>query len=153
MDSKVALALAALVVIVGTASAQSSAPDSGNGCTLIVHVTGVRNQKGVIGGTLFKNADGWPEDNDKSYLHGPFPISGNTATVRFDHVPPGRYAVAVLHDENRNKKLDRNFLGIPKEGFGFANNPHVGLSAPKWEQAAIDVACPSTEIDVHMIYK
>ena len=122
-------------------------------CTLIVHVSGVRNQKGVVGATLFTSPDGWPENNDNAYVHGPFPISGSTATVTFEHLPPGRYAVAVLHDENRNKKLDRNFLGIPKEGFGFANNPHVGLSAPKWEQAAIDVGCPVTEISVHMIYK
>lgn len=121
-------------------------------CTLIVHVTGFRNPKGVAGGTIFKTPDGWPEDNAKSYMHAPFPIAGDHAALTFS-LPPGRYGVAVLHDENRNRKLDRNFMGIPKEGFGFANNPHVGLSAPKWQDATVSVTCPVTEIDIRLIYK
>jgi uncharacterized protein (DUF2141 family) len=121
-------------------------------CTLIIHVTGFRNQKGVAGGTVFKSPNGWPEDNAKSYIQGPFPIAGNHATLTFS-LPPGRYAVAVLHDENSNGKLDRNFLHVPKEGFGFANNPHVGLVAPKWEDAAVTVACPVTQINIRLIYK
>jgi uncharacterized protein (DUF2141 family) len=133
------------------AAPQSPAMD-GN-CTLVIHVTGFRNQKGMAGGTLFNSPNGWPEDNGKAYRHGPFPIQGDHATLTFDHLPPGRYAVAVLHDENSNKKLDRNFLHVPKEGFGFANNPHVGLSAPKWEDAAINVTCPVTEINIRLIYK
>ena len=121
-------------------------------CTLLIHVTGFRNQKGKAGGTVFSSPNGWPEDNNKSYAHGGFPIEGDHAILTF-HVAPGRYAIAVLHDENENHKLDRNFLRIPKEGFGFANNPHVGLSAPKWEDAAVNVACPVTEINVRLIYK
>ncbi|HEX3683367.1 MAG TPA: DUF2141 domain-containing protein [Bryobacteraceae bacterium] len=143
----VALVLAA---IVGPAAA--AAPATGN-CTLVIHVTGFRNQKGVAGGTLFTSPDGWPEDNDKSFRHGPFPIAGDHATLTFDRLPPGRYGVAVLHDENSNHKLDRNFLRVPKEGFGFANNPHVGLSAPKWEDSTVNVACPVTEINIRLIYK
>ncbi|HTU45144.1 MAG TPA: DUF2141 domain-containing protein [Bryobacteraceae bacterium] len=138
-----------LAAIVGPAAA---APAAAN-CTLVIHLTGFRNQKGVAGGTLFTSPDGWPEDNAKAYRHGPFPITGDHATLTFDHLPPGRYAVAVLHDENRNGKLDRNFLHVPKEGFGFANNPHVGLSAPKWDDAAVNVTCPVTEINIRLIYK
>jgi uncharacterized protein (DUF2141 family) len=58
-----------------------------------------------------------------------------------------------LHDENKNEKLDRNFLSIPTEGFGFANNPRVFLTAPPFAQASVDVTCPVTEINVKMIYK
>ncbi len=145
----VALAVFPAVCLAQSASAPSPAPDT---CALIVHVTGFRNQKGVAGGTLFKSPDGWPESNTKAFAHAPFPIEGDHATLTF-HVPPGRYALAVLHDENGNKKLDRNFLGVPKEGFGFANNPHVGLSAPKWDQAVVNVTCPTTETSIRLIYK
>jgi hypothetical protein len=41
----------------------------------------------------------------------------------------------------------------PKEGFGFANNPHVGLTTPKWQEAAVNVTCPVTEINIQLIYK
>jgi uncharacterized protein (DUF2141 family) len=121
-------------------------------CTLVIHVTGFRNQKGKAGGTVFTSPDGWPEDNNKSFAHDGFPIDGDHATLTF-HLPPGRYGVAVLHDENENHKLDRNFLRVPKEGFGFANNPHVGLSAPRWEDATMNVTCPVTETTVRLIYK
>lgn len=121
-------------------------------CTLRIHVTGFRNNKGKAGGTVFASADGWPEQNSKSVVHGPFPIENGQAMEEF-HLPAGRYAVAVIHDENMNHKLDRNFLGIPKEGFGFANNPKVLMSAPSFNAAATQVRCPVTEIEIRLIYK
>lgn len=121
-------------------------------CTLVVHVDGFRNQKGDLGVTIFNSPDGWPERNDKALHHEGFPFSGNTATARLQ-IPPGRYGVAVMHDENSNHKLDRNFIGIPKEGFGFSNNPKVGFSAPGFDSVAFQVACPTTEISIHLIYK
>ena len=121
-------------------------------CALTIHVDGFRNQKGVAGGTIFKAAEGWPEENDKAYLHQSFPIEGNHATLTF-HMPPGKYSVAVLHDENSNHKLDRNMFHYPKEGFGFANNPKIGLAAPPFDAAQVSVACPDTAIDIHLIYK
>ncbi len=130
------------------------AADAGTGnCSLTIHVSGFRNTTGDLGVALFRTPDGWPENVDKSYRHGPFPIEGDHGTARFDHLPPGRYGVVVLHDENGNKKLDRNFLLVPKEGFGFANNPRIALVAPGFEKATIPVTCPSTSIDVRLIYK
>jgi uncharacterized protein (DUF2141 family) len=125
---------------------------SANQCTLRIHATGFRNQKGSAGAALFASPDGWPERESKSVAHDGFPISGDQATLTFK-VPPGKYGVVVLHDENENHKLDRNFLGIPTEGFGFANNPRVLLTAPPFAQASVDVTCPVTEISVKMIYK
>lgn len=135
-----------------TAQVASAAPGEAN-CTVIIHVTGFRNTKGVLGAELFTSANGWPEDVDKSFRHDHFPIDGNHATARFEHVPPGKYGVVVLHDENENKKLDRNVFNIPKEGFGFANNPRVFLVAPPIEKATIPVTCPETTTDIRLIYK
>jgi len=118
-------------------------------------VDGLRNSNGVVGSTIFKSPAGWPEDNSKSFRHGPTSIAPGErqATVVWEHLPPGDYAVAAIHDENRNAKLDRNFIGIPKEGFGFANNPHVGLSAPPFGAAIVHVQCPTTETAIHLQYK
>jgi uncharacterized protein (DUF2141 family) len=121
-------------------------------CTLIVHVDGFRNQKGDAGLSIFNSPDGWPENNDKSFLHGGHPFSGTGTTITLQ-VPPGRYALVALHDENSNHKLDRNMFNIPKEGFGFSNNPKVFLSAPSFDTAAMQVACPTTETTIHLIYK
>lgn len=122
-------------------------------CSLSIHVTGFRSTKGMLGAELFTSTAGWPEDVDRAYRHASFPIHGQQATAIFDHLAPGRYGIVVLHDENENKKLDRNLFQVPKEGFGFANNPHVLLVAPPLEKASIPVTCPSTTTEVKLIYK
>lgn len=133
--------------------ARYSAPAPGKPlCALTIHVTGFRNSRGSAGGIVFASPSGWPEDKSKAVVHGGFPIDGAQATEVF-HLPPGRYGVAVIHDENSNHKLDRNILGIPKEGFGFANNPRVLLTAPPFETAGVNVGCPATQIDIRLIYK
>ncbi len=137
------------------AGQSASAPDFSPGCTLRIHVDGLRNSNGVVGSVIFKSPDGWPENKDKSFRNGPTPIvpGERQATVVWEHLPPGDYGVAVIHDENSNAKLDRNFIGIPKEGFGFANNPHVGLSAPPFDAAVVHLQCPATETAIHLRYK
>jgi uncharacterized protein (DUF2141 family) len=140
------LALACLAG--GLASAQAPAAK----CRLVVHIDGFRNTKGHAGVTVFTSPDGWPEDNDKAFMHDAWPINGDKATAELE-LPAGRYAVAAIHDENSNHKLDRNMFGIPKEGFGFVNNPKVMLSAPSFDKAALQVTCPVTETTIHLIYK
>ena len=144
------LALAAILPCT-PADAQQGAP----GCELRIHVDGFRNTKGNLGTVLFTSPEGWPEDLSKAFRHGPAPIDAATRTALavWKDLPPGSYAVAAIHDENSNHKLDRNFIGIPKEGFGFANNPHVGLSAPSFRAGQIHVGCPVTDVTIHLQYK
>ena len=140
----------AIVMLLGAGTVRATAQSET--CQVAVHVDGFRNQRGDLGVNVFRSPDGWPEENGKTVFHSGFPIPGDHATAQFN-LPPGRYAIVVLHDENSNHKLDRNFLGIPKEGFGFSNNPKVGLSAPRFESATLQVSCPTTETSIHLIYK
>lgn len=135
--------------------ASTTPPQAGGGCILRVHVDGLRNARGNIGTVLFTSSDGWPEDVEKSFRAGPAPIDpdGHEGTAVWTNLPPGDYGVAAIHDENSNHKLDRNFLGIPKEGFGFANNPHISFAAPPIQQALVHVSCPETAITIHLQYK
>jgi len=152
-------ALATLILLAGQfhsvwGAGQEASADSAPGCTLRIHVDGLRNSNGVVGSVIFKSPDGWPEDPKKAFRRGPTPIpDGRREATVVWNLPPGNYAVAAIHDENRNAKLDRNFIGIPREGFGFANNPHVGLSAPPFHAAVVHVQCPSTETAIHLQYK
>jgi uncharacterized protein (DUF2141 family) len=125
------------------------------GCALRIHLDGLRNSKGNVATVLFASADGWPENSGKAFRKGAaaVPAGQRQVTVTLENLPPGAYGVAAIHDENSNYKLDRNFLGIPKEGFGFANNPHVLLGPASFEQALVRVTCPATEITIQMQYK
>jgi uncharacterized protein (DUF2141 family) len=143
--------------VTATALPQTGAvekPQAG-GCTLRIRVDGLRNGKGNIGTVVFRSPDGWPEDNRKAFRVGPAPIdpNGHGGTAVWRDLPAGDYGVAAIHDENSNAKLDRNFLGIPKEGFGFANNPRVIWGPAPFKEAIVHVGCPETETTIHMLYK
>lgn len=148
------LSAASILLALAAFAAAAQQPSAPHTCTLRIHVDGFRNTKGNLGTIVFASPDGWPEDENKCLRHGPAPIDKSTRTATAEwQLPPGNYAVAAIHDENSNHKLDRNFLGIPKEGFGFANNPHVLFSAPPFQAAVVHVACPATDITIHLIYK
>lgn len=59
--------------------------------------------------------------------------------LKFD-LPPGRYAVAVYLDQNKNKELDRNFFGLPTEPYGFSNNPKGLMGPPSFAQTSFELS-------------
>ena len=70
-----------------------------------------------------------------------FQQRAHAGTLRFvlHDLPPGTYAVNAFHDENDNGELDTNLLGIPTEGFGFANDPDTSFGPPDFEAAAVNL--------------
>src|SRR5690349_16866106 len=56
--------------------------------------------------------------------------------VVFENVSPGIYAVAVFFDTNDNGKMDTNFLGIPKEKYGFSNNVYPLMRAATFKESS-----------------
>ena len=84
----------------------------------------IKEKRSEVG--VFKGLELYLEPKDSSQLS--------------TEIPDGDYAIAFFIDANGNKKLDKNFLGIPKEQFGFSNNAMGTLSAPSFEQAKFRVA-------------
>lgn len=149
-------ALITIVIVAGPCPTRICSAQGGqHACTLRIHVDGLRNHKGVVGALLFTSPAGWPEDVIRSFRREAAPIDAETRSglVVMKDVPPGDYGIVVLHDENQNMKLDRNIFGFPKEGFGFANNPRVGLAAPAFLRAVKHVGCPATDMTIHIVYK
>jgi uncharacterized protein (DUF2141 family) len=70
---------------------------------------------------------------------GKSPASPGAVTVRITGVPPGIYAAQAFHDENDNGKIDRNFLGIPREGLGFSNDAKMRFGPPSFDDAAFSL--------------
>ncbi len=151
--TRVPLRFILLMVAVSSYAQQATIAPPTGGCALHIHITGLRNDKGQIAGALFKSSDGWPEDRHKVFREDGYPFKGKPPILTFEHVPPGSYAIAVIHDENMNDKLDKNMFGIPTEGFGFANNPRVIWRAPSFKDSVVRVTCPATDTTIRMIYK
>jgi uncharacterized protein (DUF2141 family) len=66
-------------------------------------------------------------------------ISDNKSLIVIENLKPGRYAFKFFHDENKNEKLDVNWLGIPKEGFGFSNNPSMTFGPPSFDKTIFEL--------------
>ena len=89
---------------------------------LSLSITNLRNNKGHVLISVYKDGVGYPEELDKAVRRAKLTITNKTASVSFAGLASGNYAIAILHDENNDGKMNTNFLGIPKEGYGFSNN-------------------------------
>jgi uncharacterized protein (DUF2141 family) len=74
------------------------------------------------------------------------------ADVAVGGVPPGRYAVQAIHDENDNSELDRNLIGMPREGFGFSRDAPMRLGPPRFSDAAVEIGEGGGSVTLSMRY-
>jgi uncharacterized protein (DUF2141 family) len=122
--------------------------------TLSVHVTGVRNSKGQIRAFLFQNAKGFPSDASQSIQRQSADIDSQalTAQIVFTGLQEGIYAVILFHDENMNHKLDKNVVGIPKEGYAASNNPRKKMGPPDFEEAKFQLKGQGQSLEIKLMY-
>ena len=151
-----ALVMAAAASLAVTFPAGASPP---GGCTgpasshwLNLTIDNLRSGKGVVMLTLY------PDDEARflkpmgSLYVTRVPARAGTSHACI-HVPqPGAYGLALYHDENANGKIDRNGLGIPKEGFGFSNNPRIIMSAPGFKSVRFLAGPAATSLRIRMNY-
>jgi uncharacterized protein (DUF2141 family) len=103
---------------------------------LTVVVDSLSSKQGEVCMRIYAKEQGFPQSATGVVQSGCTKITGRVATKEFYGLKYGTYAVALFHDEDGNGKLNTNFLGIPREGFGISNNPIVKLSAPKFKSAS-----------------
>lgn len=120
--------------------------------TLILELTDLRNEAGLINVALFNSPDGFPGDPDKAVRSGCFPITGLPLVIQFADLPYGQYAATVHHDENMDAKLNCNALGIPKEGIGFSGNPKIWKGVPPFQRAVFEFTPGNTVMSITMKY-
>ena len=126
------------------------APESG---MLEVEVTGISGDQGQIGVILFDSKKGFPEDYEVAKDYKLVPVQGEMTKVELGPTPFGEYAVAVMHDENNNGKLDKNIMSMPKEGYGVSNNADSGVfGPPKFEDAVFSLTESRKSIRVKLRY-
>ena len=103
---------------------------------LSLSITNLRNNKGHVLISVYKDGVGYPEELDKAVRRAKLTITNKTASVSFAGLASGNFAIAILHDENNDGKMNTNFLGIPKEGYGFSNNVMGTFGPPTFSKAS-----------------
>jgi uncharacterized protein (DUF2141 family) len=97
---------------------------------VVADIANFENNKGVCRACLFNSAEAFEKSNPMACQI--VPVSDKKAQAVFQNVPDGTYAIFVFHDTNNNGKMDTNFLGIPKEGYGASRNKLPFAAAPKF---------------------
>jgi uncharacterized protein (DUF2141 family) len=149
----VAVLSAALLGLAAGFWLQAEAQSTGT-VTLTVHVTGARNAKGKIRAALFQGAKGFPNDASRAIRTQAADIDPQalSAQIVLTNLHEGVYAVSVFHDENMNQKLDKNFMGVPKEGYGASNNPKKKMGPPDFEEAKFQVSGQAQLLEIKLMY-
>jgi len=120
--------------------------------SLTIEVKNLRNAKGVVQFALYNKNGSIPDEeykNQYKILNGE--IENGSSTITFKNIPAGKYAVNILHDENKNGKIDKGFI-LPIEGIGFSNFQSIGLTnRPNFSKASFELKENKT-ISVKVIY-
>lgn len=141
--------LAALTLGAGAAliAAASPAPTE-----VAVTVTGLRSAEGVVRACMTTDPERFPKCRGDAQSHRQVVPASGTVHMVFEGVTPGRYAIALLHDENGNGKADRALGMMPTEGFGFSRDAPVRMGPPRFADAAFEVAGAPVSHTIRMRY-
>ncbi len=130
-------------------AAPASSKDAHDGHVVTAKIRGLRNTDGGVMAFLHASEDTFPKKfNQAAHRARRRSLNGTSISLKFDSVDPGTYALVVIHDENGNGKMDKNFVGFPKEGIGASN---VKKGRPSWSTAKFTVA-EDRSVSVSMQY-
>jgi len=118
-----------------------------------VKILDIRNSTGAVACALFESSEGFPTEYLYSASNIMFiKVRDRQARCDFEDIPPGTYALAVVHDENMNGKLDVNWMKIPKEGYGFSNDAKALLGAPSFSAASFAYDGQNLDLTIRLNY-
>ena len=147
----VALLFTATAPLLAENASQATVDPTQTG-SITVHITGLRNLNGMVGASLYASKKGFPDTPERSYATLVKKITATEDTFVFENVPYGTYAISVLHDENGNGKMDKNFFGLPTEGCGISTNPKIGMGGPKYNDSVFTLNSKQIEMTIGMRY-
>ena len=117
-----------------------------------VTVTELRSSDGVVRACMTPDPAKFPKCRGVEGARSTIVPASDTVRLVFEGVPPGRYAIALLHDENNNGKADRALMMMPKEGFGFSRDAKVRMGPPDFDDAAFQYDGGAANQSIRMRY-
>jgi uncharacterized protein (DUF2141 family) len=109
---------------------------SAQNVNLTVSISGLKSDTGVLKVGLYNSEGTFLKIPYKSI---PSQIKDNVATIIFEGIPKGEYAISSYQDENSNGKLDRNEMGIPSEAVACSNNAKGYMGPPRYQDAKFNI--------------
>jgi len=120
---------------------------------LAVEINGLNEPTGQVCLNLFDSGSGFPSNRDQAVQTQCIDTMPDLPIVAvFENLAPGSYAVSVFHDANGDSEFNRNFVGMPAEGFGFSRNPEALTGPPEFGEAVVLVAGTEMRIEIELSY-
>ena len=138
-----------LIVLLSCASCSSYSSETGGSIELTI--TNIRNNDGWILVSLFNQSQGFPSDTSRVYRSFILDAESPTLNLNIEDLPPGDYAIAIVHDENQNMELDTNLVGAPVEGYA-ASGSNRRFSAPRFSSSKFSIRSGSVRLEIKMNY-
>jgi len=139
-----------ILIIIFSVNCQAQTQIKKGNLKVVVH--NIKSKTGQVGFFLFNSADAFPSHTEKALLSGFVKVVGSTAEYTFTNLTPGSYAVYVFHDEDSDKNLKTNFIGMPKEGMGVSNDAKGHFGPPKYDDAKFDLNKSDQTITISLTY-
>jgi len=136
------------ILLVFNLNASIGKPENPATGSVTIEINGLTSDKGEVLVALYNNKEHFPDKGDKAVANGKAVIIKGKATLTFKGLPYGKYAAAILHDENLNHQMDFNAVGIPMEGYGFSNNAKGLIGAPSFNKAAFGIDSANRKISI-----
>jgi uncharacterized protein (DUF2141 family) len=143
------LVVAASFAVATSVSADGPAAAASEVGTLTVVPIGLEKDAGSV---IVKLADSEAdfESGTAAFRSAMVKVENRQAVAVFEDLPYGEYAIKIFHDEDGDENLDTNFVGYPKEKFGFSNDALGRFGPPSYEQARFRFEATEATIEIEM---
>lgn len=114
---------------------------------LVVRLKGVAEKQGTLEIALCKSPEEWK--GEKAYFKTAH-IAATAGMVEyvFDDLADGEYAIKAFQDKNDNRILDKDFMGVPLEGYGFSTSAPALFGPPPYHKAAFRFKGPAMTLEI-----
>lgn len=129
--------------------AASPPPSPAGTATLEIHIRNVSPKGGVMRLGLY-GAAAYPDDKSEPVASADVPARKGETVIVLENLPPGTYAIEAFQDINANGKMDKSWIGLPLEPYGFSRDARPVLSKPDFDRVKFTLAAGSNVQVLHM---
>jgi uncharacterized protein (DUF2141 family) len=129
--------VALILVSIITMSSFRSDPPTTNTANVEVSIKSLKRASGLISIALC--------NDEKAFMSASYKMGSvnmpkeGPISFTFENVPQGKYSIRIFQDIDGDGKLTAAENGLPKEPFGFSQNPSMQYGPPTWQNTHFEL--------------
>lgn len=119
---------------------------------IIIEVVELENSNGTVLSQIFKDEEKFPTISNYAFAFTKSKPKNKKATLIYENIPYGTWAISIHHDANDNNKMDRSWIGYPTEGWGVSNDAEAIIGPPSFDESKFILDKPVHRLKITMRY-